>query len=426
MRFVSSVTLGLMLGMATMSLGVSAPMAAAKEKASEAPKLKLSDAFKAPIIKVEQALAKKDAAAAAAGIAEAEPLAKTPDEMYMLNSERLNLSLLTKDAALQQRALAGMLDTGLVPKSQVGQFNIIAAQADLTAKKYDSALARAQAAQAAGYRADEVNLTIAQAYFGKAEAGNPAAEPNRTVMANGLKAFRAAVDATKATGQPVPAQWYAVGVSRADAANLPEIKDWSQMAYEADPSGVNLRTLIRVYQRTTPTITNRENLDLMRLMAASGGLAVKGDFAEYAEAAWKGGILGETKSAIDKGRAAGKLTSTDSADLYSMASQKMAADKAALPKDEADARKSATGKIASAAADAQLGYGDYAKAVTLYQLALSKGGTDVAEVNTRLGIALALSGDTEGAKAAFSKVTTGTRGDIARYWLTWLGHKTAA
>ncbi|MEO8722154.1 MAG: hypothetical protein ABI395_01345 [Sphingobium sp.] len=426
MRFVSPVTLGLVLGLTTMSLGVSVPVATAKEKAAEAPKLKLSDAFKAPIIKTEQALAKKDTAAAAAAIAEAEPLAKTPDELYMLNSERLNLSILTKDTALQQRALTGLLDTGLVPQAQVGQFNMFAAQGDLTAKKYDSALARAQAALAAGYKADEANLTIAQAYFGKAEGGNPAVEPGRTAIVNGLKAFRLAIDASKAAGQAVPAQWYAVGVSRADAANLPEIKDWAQMAYEAEPNGVNLRTLLRVYQRANPAITNRENLDVMRLMSASGGLAVKGDFAEYAEMAFKGGVLGETKSAIDKGRAGGKMTSTDSADLYALASQKVAGDKASLPASEVDARKSATGKIASAAADAYLGYGDYAKAVTFYQLAISKGGADIAEANTRLGIALALSGDTEGAKAAFSKVTTGTRGDIARYWLTWLAHKTAA
>lgn len=426
MRFVTPVALGLVLGLVGMSMGVAAPAAAAKEKAAQAPKLKLSDAFKAPIIKVEQAIAKKDAVAANAAIAEAEALAKTPDELYQLNAERLNLSIIVNDAAMQARALSAMLDTGLVSPAQAPQFNAIAAQGELAEKKYDSALTRAQTALAAGYKPNETNVTIAQAWFGKAERGNPAAEPNRTAIINGLKAFRLAIDGMKAAGQAVPAQWYGAGVLRADAANLPEIKDWAQLAYEAEPSGVNLRTLLRVFQSKNLALSNRENLDLMRLMAASGGLAVKGDYAEYAEMAFKGAMYSETRTAIEKGRAAGKLTSTDISDLYGLASQKITADKASLPAADADARRAANGKIAAATADAYLGYSDYAKAIGLYQVALTKGGVDTAEVNTRLGIAQALSGDTVGAQAVFSKVTVGTRADIARYWLTWLAHKPAA
>lgn len=426
MRFVTPVALGLVLGLAGMSMGVAAPAAAAKEKAAQTPKLTLSEAFKGPIIKAEQAMAKKDAAAAKAAIADAEALAKTPDEFYQLNAERLNLSILTNDVALQARAVSGMLDTGLVPPSQAPQFNAIAAQNDLSEKKYDSALTRAQAALAAGYKPNETNVTIAQAWFGKAAVGNAAVEPNRTAMVNGLKAFKLAIDGMKAAGQAVPAQWYDVGVSRADAANLPEIKDWAQMAYEATPSGVNLRTLLRVFQSKNLALSNRENLDLMRLMSASGGLAVRGDYAEYAEMAFKGAMYSEAKTTIEKGRAAGKLSGGDVSDLYSLASQKIAADKASLPAADADARRAANGKIAAATADAYLGYNEYAKAIALYQVALTKGGVDAAEVNTRLGIAQALSGDTAGAQAAFSKVTVGTRGDIARYWMTWLAHKPAA
>ncbi len=57
-----------------------------------------------------------------------------------------------------------------------------------------------------------------------------------------------------------------------------------------------------------------------------------------------------------------------------------------------------------------------AKAVELYQLALSKGGVDADEINTRIGIAHARAGQSAEAKAAFAKVTNGPRGEIANFW----------
>jgi hypothetical protein len=57
----------------------------------------------------------------------------------------------------------------------------------------------------------------------------------------------------------------------------------------------------------------------------------------------------------------------------------------------------------------------------MYKLALQKGGVDAAEVNTRIGIALARSGDKAGAEAAFNAVQTGKRADLVKFWLAHLG-----
>ena len=46
---------------------------------------------------------------------------------------------------------------------------------------------------------------------------------------------------------------------------------------------------------------------------------------------------------------------------------------------------------------------------------------DADAVNTHLGIALAGSGDTAGAKAAFALVKASPRADIASFWETALG-----
>jgi hypothetical protein len=197
------------------------------------------------------------------------------------------------------------------------------------------------------------------------------------------------------------------------------------MAYQAEPSGQNLRTLVRLFQRANPNISNRENLDVLRLLSVSGGLVIAADYTEYAEMASKTGIYGEVKTAIDAGRSKGVLSATQGADVYQTAVPKIAGDKSTLGAAEADAQKAANGKIAAATGDAYLGYGDYAKAAAMFELAKQKGGVEADEINSRLGIAKVLGGDNAGAKAAFEAVQAGSRKQVAGLWLAYLGTKGA-
>lgn len=423
MRFVTPVALALTLALA--GGAVSAPAFAAKkdEKKGGAPKLNVSpDVIKA-LQTAQQAAGKQDFAAAKAALADADSKAKSNDDKYQIGAVKLNTSIASKDAAMQGEALTQMLDSGLTPPEQVGQFNAIAADQALQMKNYDLAITHARAALQAGYKPDVVNVALAQAYFGKAGTANSSVEPQRGLNQQGLAALKAAADATKAAGGQVPAQWYQIGVSRAANAKLPEVTEWAKMAYQAAPSGENLRTLIRLFQQANPNISNRENLDVMRLMATSGGLVVSQDYLEYAEMASKTGIYGEVKTAIDAGRSKGVLSASQGGDLYQPAVAKITGDKGSLGSAEADARKAANGKIAAATADAYLGYGDYAKAVAMFELAKQKGGVDADEINTRMGIAKALSGDNASAKAAFQSVQAGSRKQIADLWLAYLGTK---
>ncbi|MGE4323236.1 MAG: hypothetical protein AB7E60_09435 [Sphingobium sp.] len=427
MRFVTPVALALVL--AVTGGAVSTPAFAAKKekkaKSDGAPKLNVSPEVIKPLQAAQEAMNKQDIEGAKALIAQAEALSKSNDDRYQTAAIKLNLSITAKDAEMQAQALRTMLDSGLTPADQVGQYSAVAADAELAAKNYDAAISRAQAAVQAGYKPEMANVTLAQAYFGKAGTGNATAEPARTNTVNGLAALKAGADATKASGQPVPAQWYQIGVQRAAAANLPEVGEWAKLAYAAQPNGENLRTLIRVFQRSHPNISNRENLDVLRLMAVSDGLVVAGDFTEYAETAWKTGIYGEVKAAIDAGRSKGVLTGNQGGDFYQQAVPRIEGDKASLGSAEADSRKAANGRIALATADAYLGYGNYAKATELFEVAKQKGGVDTDEINSRIGIAKALAGDTVGAKAAFESVQAGARKEIAGLWLTYLASKGA-
>ncbi|WP_298395620.1 hypothetical protein [Sphingobium sp.] len=424
MRFVTPVSLALALALT--GGAVSAPAFAAKKEEKKAgPQLKVSpDVIKA-LQTAQKAAEGQDFAGAKAALAEADSKATSNDDKYQIGAIKLNTSIASKDAALQGEALTQMLDSGLTPPEQAGQFNAIAADQALQAKNFDLAIQRGQAAVAAGYKAEAVQPTIAQAYFGKAGTTNTSAEPARGFTQQGLAALKSAADAMKASGQQVPAQWYQIGVGRAEGAKLPDVTEWAKMAYQAEPSGQNLRTLVRLFQRANPNISNRENLDVLRLLGASDGLVVAGDFTEYAEMASKTGIYGEVKSVIDKGRSKGVLNASAGADLYSTAVPKIAGDKGSLGSAEADANKAANGKIAAATADAYLGYGDYAKAISMFDLAKQKGGVDADEINTRLGIAKTLAGDTAGAKTAFEAVQAGSRKEVAGLWIAYLGTKGA-
>ncbi len=426
MRFVTPVALALALALT--SGAVSAPaFAAKKEKKEEKQGMKLNvspDVIKA-LQTAQQASEKQDFATAKTALAEADSKAASNDDKYQIGAVKLNTGIGAKDEALKMEGLNQMLDSGLTPPEQAGQFNAVAADAALSQKNYDVAIQRGQAALAAGYKAEAVQPTIAQAYFGKAGTTNTATEPARGFTQQGLAALKAAAEASKAAGQPVPAQWYQIGVSRAEAAKLPDVTEWAKMAYQAEPSGQNLRTLVRLFQRANPNITNRENLDVLRLLGASDGLVIAADYTEYAEMASKTGIYGEVKSVIDKGRSKGVLNASQGGDVYQTAVGRIAGDKSTLGAAEADAQKAATGKIAAATADAYLGYGDYAKAASMFELAKQKGGVDADEVNTRLGIAKMMGGDTAGAKAAFEAVQGGARKQIAGLWIAYLGAKGA-
>ena len=63
---------------------------------------------------------------------------------------------------------------------------------------------------------------------------------------------------------------------------------------------------------------------------------------------------------------------------------------------------------------------NFAKAASFYRVALQKGGVDADEINTRLGIALARSGDKAGAKAAFGSVQGTARSGIAALWTAYV------
>ena len=422
MRFVSTMALGLMLSVGGVAvMGGSPAMAAKKEKA---PKQNLSKEFLAPAGEAQKAITAKDFAGAQAKLTAAEAAAKTPDDLYTLNLLRLQLGLGMSDPAVQRKAIEGMLASGATPATEVGKYHFYAGDFAMKANDTESAIVHLQKASEAGYPGSAPHVLLAEAYFKKAVTGakgNQLTPEGKAAVQAGLPHLKQGIDVEKGEGKPVPAGWYERGFQLAYVAGLPQASEWAMYSVEAEPNAKNWRSLLRGYQDTHRTLTKSENLDLMRLMRTTGSLESEYDYSEYAEAAVSSGLPGEAKAVIDEGRSKGKVGASKLSEVYQIANSRVAGDKASLPAGERDAAKAANGKIASSTADAYLGYGDYAKAATLYKLALQKGSVDAGEINTRLGIALAKSGDTAGAKAAFEQIAAGSRKDIAKFWLLWLG-----
>jgi hypothetical protein len=181
-------------------------------------------------------------------------------------------------------------------------------------------------------------------------------------------------------------------------------------------------TLFIVMQGADKDLT----LDTLRLMRHAGAMSEKGEVLEYAAIAIEGGLPGEVLSLIDEARAKGIVPVGDAKfnEIYTTQKARTAGDKAALDKDAATGAALPTARRARSTADALFGYGDYAKAAALYQIALDKGDPEADLVKLRLGVAQHMKGDTETAKTTLGTVA-GPRQRLAKLWLVNIAAKQA-
>ena len=408
MKLVSSLALG-----AVLLLGAVPTMAiAAKEKPAAAPKMTLSKEFRAAAGPAQAAI-KADPAGADVAVAAAEAAATLPDDKFVAAQLRLQVGSATKSPAMQQKAVLAMLGSGsALGNADLPRLNFYAGQFAYQANDFPKAIQYLTEADRLGYKSGNQDglLLLAEANF---KANNVPA---------GLVFVDKAIAASTAAGVKPPESWYARASSVAYKAKLnSESAKWTRAQVRAYPTKDNWRSALVVYRDGAQRDGNL-NLDIFRLMRLTKSLAGERDYYEFASLSTERGLPGEAKSVIDEAIATNAVPagSRSLIELRTMASAKIAGDQASLAAAERQAGASATGRVASATADAYLAYGQDAKAITLYKTALTKGGVDVDAVNTRMGIAMVRSGDKVGARTAFSAVKGAARADIAAFWLLWL------
>jgi Tfp pilus assembly protein PilF len=407
MKAISRIALGISLALAGGSLAL-APAVAKKSGGEEAQTFNLSQPVSNALQAAQKAIAAKDYATAQSSIATAEAAIKNEDDRFQVGAFKLSLGTAMNDQNLQSQGIDLAVASGKGTLAQKKELLHNQGALALNAKNPQKA-EQAFTQLVALDPNDTANvLTLAQL---KSRNGK-GAEAMATVSQ--------AINAQKAAGKPVPEDWYRTGLAIANDTRNPAGTEMAVGLLQNYPSPTNWRDALTVY-RTANKLDAGANLDVMRLLRAAGALKGESDYYEYASAAMTKGLPGEAKAVVDEGSAAGAINASRPVfqDVQALSGSKIAQDKASLPKLEAQAKSAPTGKLAANTAEAYLGYKQYAQAAALYRVALQKGGIDAAEVNTRIGIALALSGDKAGAQQAFAQVT-GPRAAIAKFWTIWL------
>ncbi len=418
MKLVSKLALGVALALGVSGLALVSPAVAQKNKKEEAAKQpeayqpKLGAKFRKPYGEAAKALGAKDYAAAAAALPAMDEAASTPDEKYATAQVRLMIGSNTKDEAMQKRAVNDFVAANVGPADDLAKMNFYKGNFAYKDKDYPTAITALTAAEAGGFKEADVYLLLAESYF------------NSKQVPQGLAQVERAIASEKAAGKTPPQDWYsrAASVSYREKSQ-PDAMKWTRMLVEAYPTAENWRSALVVY-RDGSNLDNATTLDLFRLMRLTKSLGSERDYYEYALNASERGLPGEAKAVVDEGRALAVFDGTNRAlaDVLSAATARIAGDKASLVGADKQAAAAKDGKVAMGTADAYLGYGEDAKAVEMYRLAIEKGGVDANVANTRLGIALARSGQADAARTAFQAVT-GPRAELAQFWMLWLNQR---
>ncbi len=407
-----------------------APPALAKEE-KKAPGLKLSPEVIKNAQPAQTAIAANDAATAEPLVAAIEAAAKTEDDKYVaavlrLNTEQIKLRAQQQanpNAPLNDTSLAGPLDALIAspktPPADKAKFYYIRAQLAYNGKQYPVAIDYFTKARDAGYADPQLGLYLVRA---KVDSGD---------VAGGTAELEKAVAEKTAKGEKAPEEWYRFAIAQSNKRKAKEqTMAWLTKYAAAYPTAKTWYEVLATYgiqQDSVAKLDNQQKIDLFRLMRATGGLADQYYYLEYAQKAQNAGLPFEAQAVLKEGVANGKIPATNTEAKAMMTEVATSIrNEGSLAALETKARAGASGSLAMQTADANLGSGNYAKAVELYRLALTKGGVDADTVNTRMGIALARSGDKAGAQTAFAAVKGVPRADIAQLWTTYVNLPAAA
>lgn len=371
--------------------------------------LTISAQARQPIAELQAAVTARDAANFPAKLAAAQAAATSADEKYLVARLQLDYARAGNDAAGQTAAMEAMLQSGAAPANELPALYGAVAEAAYNAKDYEKAgYAFEQLAKLQPNNADVVsNLSIVRGRQGR--------------TAEAAQLLARATEMKAGAGQAVPEDYYKRIIDQAYKSKDVALANKTLYTWlDAFPTAKNWSDALQTHRALVP-LDDAAELDRFRLMRLAGALKSGNDYTNLAAYLLQKGLPGEAKAVLEDGASKGLVTRSNAeySRLLAQATQRANADRPTLAASEGKASAAANGRIAANTGDAYMGYGDYAKAVAMYRLALQKGGVDTSLVNTRLGMALAMSGDKAGAKTALTAVT-GPRADLARYWLLWI------
>jgi len=411
---VSKMALAVALG------GMAVAPAFAKKEEKPAAAAKATPAVQKAAFDAQKATDAGDLATALTNYNAAKAAIVTDEDKFMVGRVGYQIYQKNKDMTLFSEVVDMMLTSGKASPDAQKQLYFAQGQVAYNKKDFPKALTAFKAAEAVGNEDPDLVPLIVES----------TAQSGQTLQA--LNTLNEEVAKRLAAGKPVPTEWYQRGLSigykakpnpaeqaQINATTLELAKKW----VAADPQPRNWNAALAIYSQQYKLATE-DRIEVLRLLRAANAMQGDADYRELADDVYLR-FPNEALSVLQEGNSKGivNLTKGDAADVMGIVKGKVAADKASLPAADKAARAAANGRAALSTADAYVGYGDYAKAIDLYKVALAKGGVDAGTVNLHMGWAQALSGDSAGAKTTFAAVT-GSKKPIADFWVIHLDHPT--
>jgi hypothetical protein len=380
-----------------LALGLGSPLCAA----NPAPSYAMDDGFRQSLAAISQSLSAGDAAGALGRARSLAPRAQQPLEKFSLGEVLLQAGAVRSDLQSQRIALNLILESGLEVAARKPQRHATAGILSAMLGDFRDSVAQIRYANQLGYQTVPSQVALAEASFqtGDATAGNQALEQAASLAAQDKRG--------------VDPAWYDRAIALSFQRKRTDIAtQWTQRKLVAYPTAQHWRSGA-VNLMTGAGLGVDQTLDLWRLLRKAGALATERDWQAHAIAAQQAGYAAEAKAIIAAAIAQGVMGPTDPAAKLPV----VAASKAKKPTAKG---KAAAAPAAPLAADLSLSSGNFAAAILGYRSALAKPGADMARLNTRLGIALALSGDMTGGKAALAQVPEGPWAPVAALWTSWI------
>jgi tetratricopeptide (TPR) repeat protein len=395
------------LALGTLVATAAPTSSAAAQQAPAQRQIKVSASAQKAIGELQAAVKANNYAALPPLVAAAQAAAKTPDDRYVIAQLQLQAASAAKDEPGMARAIEAVLASGGLPAQDQPRLQTALAKIHYNAKRYDQAAPAFERALAAD--PNNVDLLL---LFGETRAAQGRA-------ADALGLFQRAIDARSASGAKIDENVYRRAVAIAHKGGLPTL-DLARKWITAYPSPASWRDGIAIY-RNVAKPDDATLFDTLRLARATGAMKGESDAAIYAYFAVENWAGADAQKVLDEAIAAGEFNTSDPKNKELMAAVKAAKgrDAASLAASAKEVAAAPTGRNALKVGDGFYGIGDYARAVELYRMALSKGSVDPNIVNLRIGAALARSGDKAGATAALNKVG-GKQAELAKFWLLYL------
>lgn len=342
-----------------------------------------------------------DVALIKAKVAEAQAVAATKEDRYLIGQLQLAAGLKTNDMTLGSSGLDAIAASGYLDSGKVAQLYSSLGVKAYNAKQITQAEHMFARAIALDARNVEAHSFLGEARLAQGQKAQAVAAFQQAIQASGAKPTEALLK--RALGA-------------AYEARLPVAAEIGRQWITLYPGAESWRTGLAIY-RNTAKPDAETTLDVLRLMRATGALTTPTDFALYASVLTDQSNFIEAQTALDQAVAAKQLDSAN-AQIAGIAGTLQARPRTTAAELDAAAKSAQSGMALLRIGDRFYGLGQYAKAAELYRQAQAKG-VDANLANLRIGVALTGAGDKAGATTAFNDVT-GARADLARFWLLHL------